>query len=343
MADIFISYASQDRKIANALADILSQQGWSVWWDRKIPAGKRFAQTIEKAIADARCLIVLWSLSSVGSDWVGDEADEGRSRGILIPVLIEDIRPPMGFRRIHTADLSGWKGGAHDHELKKLLADIAAMTGSPGDGNKTPGTKPVTPPALQGILGLVKPLPSPGQTTATLRPAVPATLQPTGEYVALCIRAYLIGEFRKEEGIDLNNDSFALYRLNEAADKAQKELSRLKQTRLYRPFITAETSGPKHLDMVLTRSKLWPLVIVSLHLTEEFRKDSGIDLQKDAMAVMRLVEAAGKALDALSASKTTTVVLPFVTADASGPLHLKVELTRSQIRQLTSRINWPKD
>ncbi|HZF77786.1 MAG TPA: molecular chaperone DnaK, partial [Acetobacteraceae bacterium] len=71
---------------------------------------------------------------------------------------------------------------------------------------------------------------------------------------------YLAEEFRKEQGIDLRGDKLALQRLKEAAEKAKIELSSSKQTEINLPFITADASGPKHLVMQLTRSKLEALV-----------------------------------------------------------------------------------
>jgi molecular chaperone DnaK len=71
---------------------------------------------------------------------------------------------------------------------------------------------------------------------------------------------WLADEFRKENGIDLRNDRMALQRLKEAAEKAKKELSSAMQTEINLPFITADASGPKHLTMTLTRSKLEQLV-----------------------------------------------------------------------------------
>jgi molecular chaperone DnaK len=74
------------------------------------------------------------------------------------------------------------------------------------------------------------------------------------------IMNWVADEFRKEQGIDLRQDRMALQRLTEAAEKAKVELSTTKQTEINLPFITADASGPKHLQMVLTRAKLEQLV-----------------------------------------------------------------------------------
>ena len=71
---------------------------------------------------------------------------------------------------------------------------------------------------------------------------------------------WIVGEFKKESGIDLGKDRMALQRLKEAAEKAKMELSTVKETDINLPFITADQSGPKHLVMKLTRSKFEQLV-----------------------------------------------------------------------------------
>jgi len=71
---------------------------------------------------------------------------------------------------------------------------------------------------------------------------------------------WLVGEFRKDQGIDLSGDKQALQRLTEAAEKAKIELSSLPQTNINLPFITADASGPKHLDITLTRADFERLV-----------------------------------------------------------------------------------
>ncbi|MBL6665318.1 MAG: molecular chaperone DnaK [Rickettsiales bacterium] len=70
------------------------------------------------------------------------------------------------------------------------------------------------------------------------------------------------------------------------------------------------------------------------HLTSEFKKDQGVDLSKDPMALQRLKEAAEKAKIELSSTQETDINLPYITADASGPKHLNIKLTRSKLEQL---------
>ncbi|MFP4349187.1 MAG: molecular chaperone DnaK [Desulfococcaceae bacterium] len=81
-----------------------------------------------------------------------------------------------------------------------------------------------------------------------------------GEDFDLLIIDYLADEFRKDQGIDLRNDKMALQRLKEAAEKAKMELSSSMETDVNLPFITADASGPKHLNVRLTRAKLEGLV-----------------------------------------------------------------------------------
>ncbi len=91
---------------------------------------------------------------------------------------------------------------------------------------------------------------------------------------------YLADEFKKDQGIDLRNDKMALQRLKEAAEKAKIELSSSMETDINLPFITADASGPKHLTMKLTRSKLENLVGDLIERTSEpcrtALKDAGL-------------------------------------------------------------------
>ena len=131
MSDIFISYSRNDRSKAETLARALAEVGWSVWWDRNIPAGKDFAKVIEAALKDSKVAIVLWSEHSVGSRWVLTEADAAADRGILVPILIErNVDVPFAFRRIQAADLSEWDGNIEAPSFRSLVADITDRIGT---------------------------------------------------------------------------------------------------------------------------------------------------------------------------------------------------------------------
>jgi hypothetical protein len=130
MSDIFISYARADKDRAEHLAEAFSRQGWSVWWDREIPPGKSFDETIENALNSARCIIVLWSRDSVSSRWVKTEAAEGAERGILVPALIDKVQIPLEFKRIEAADLSDWQGDSPHSEFDQLLKTVASILGA---------------------------------------------------------------------------------------------------------------------------------------------------------------------------------------------------------------------
>lgn len=132
MADIFLSHTESDREQARRVAALLESVGWTVWWDRRIPAGETWRSVLEKALENMRCMVVLWSARSIESEWVYEEASEGRRLGKLVPVLIEDVRPPAGFREIQAADLSDWDGSREHEGMRMLLADLENLLGKSG-------------------------------------------------------------------------------------------------------------------------------------------------------------------------------------------------------------------
>lgn len=93
---------------------------------------------------------------------------------------------------------------------------------------------------------------------------------------------YLVNEFKKEQGIDLRNDSLAMQRLKESAEKAKIELSSAQQTDVNLPYITADSNGPKHLNIKVTRSKLESLVedlvLRSIEPLKVALKDAGLSI-----------------------------------------------------------------
>jgi hypothetical protein len=132
MADIFISYANEDRDAAARLARALESAGWTVWWDRRIPAGRTWRSVLQDALKEMRCMVALWSRDSVESPWVAEEAEEARKLGkTLVPILIQRVEPPIGFRAIQAADLIDWNGSPDDPAIKMLMADLESLLGKP--------------------------------------------------------------------------------------------------------------------------------------------------------------------------------------------------------------------
>ncbi len=110
MSDIFLSYDSHDIEIAKVLAAALELEGWTVFFDRKIPPGKTWRQFIGAEIDKCLCMVVAWSKHSIESDWVYEEADIAKKRNILVPILLDHVHPPLGFTSIQAANLVGWQG-----------------------------------------------------------------------------------------------------------------------------------------------------------------------------------------------------------------------------------------
>ncbi len=127
--EIFISYDNSDRERVRKLVAFLEGSGLSVWWDKRIPPGKTFHEVIEQAIGSAKCVIVVWSKESVKSRWVREEAEIGKEREILVPVLIDQIGLPIGFRSIQAARLLNWPEVQDEEQLNELLDSVKAILG----------------------------------------------------------------------------------------------------------------------------------------------------------------------------------------------------------------------
>ena len=127
------------------------------------------------------------------------------------------------------------------------------------------------------------------------------------------IMALLVEEFKKENGIDLSQDKLAKQRLKEAAEKAKIELSTLTQTTISLPFITADATGPKHLEYTLTRAKfesmISDLVEATLVCTRNALKDAG--LQKSDISNVVLVGGSTRVPCVVEALSKEIPVTPF--------------------------------
>ncbi|MFC2047349.1 molecular chaperone DnaK [Chloroflexota bacterium] len=105
---------------------------------------------------------------------------------------------------------------------------------------------------------------------------------------------WLCAEFKRDQGIDLKKDKMALQRLKEAAEKAKSELSTVPQTEVNLPFITADASGPKHLNITLTRAKLEQLVMDMVEKSLEPCKQALADAEKTAAQIDEVVLVGGQ-------------------------------------------------
>ena len=105
---------------------------------------------------------------------------------------------------------------------------------------------------------------------------------------------WLCDEFKRDQGIDLRKDKMALQRLKEAAEKAKSELSTVPQTEVNLPFITADASGPKHLNITLTRAKLEQLVMDMVEKSLEPCKQALTDAGKKAPQIDEVVLVGGQ-------------------------------------------------
>jgi TolB-like protein len=126
---VFVSYARADKAKVVAVITGLTAAGYDVWWDGLIEAGEAFARTIEQRLNAVEVVIVAWSKTSVNSDWVRDEAAQGRDRKRLVAVSLDGSEPPLGFRQYHSLDLSKWNGGASNASFTSLLRAIEAAMG----------------------------------------------------------------------------------------------------------------------------------------------------------------------------------------------------------------------
>jgi hypothetical protein len=138
MADIFLSYKRTDRDRVAPIVALLEARGWTVWWDTRIDAGEQWDEVIEREVADASCVVAVWSFQSVNSRWVRIEASEGLERGILVPVLVDAAKPPLEFKRVQAIDLTGWRGDAEEDCATMLVGAVAKLLGEFGAAAPSP-------------------------------------------------------------------------------------------------------------------------------------------------------------------------------------------------------------
>ena len=130
-ADVFVSYSREDLPRVKPLVGMLEAQGWSVFWDRQILPGQQWSNLLAEKLAAAKAVVVVWSRSSVQSEWVKAEAMEARERGILVPVRIDPTPIPLPFGLIQTADLDPAKRGEAEETLHLLMTHLSHLIALP--------------------------------------------------------------------------------------------------------------------------------------------------------------------------------------------------------------------
>lgn len=149
MSDIFISYAKEDKNRVKSLAHALERRGWSVWWDERIPAGQSYEEFIEKALKTAKSVVVVWTKTSVKSQWVKNEAKRGLRRNVLIPVmLLEEVEIPLEFEHLQAAHLMDWHPDQDHAGFDQFVGDLVHVIGasSNAEGHRPAVAKGQEPP-----------------------------------------------------------------------------------------------------------------------------------------------------------------------------------------------------
>jgi serine/threonine-protein kinase len=129
VADLFVSYKSEDRARVAPLVAALEADGIALWWDAHLGGGSAWRDEIERNLNAAKCVLVVWSTRATGPDgsFVRDEATRASRRGVYLPVRIDPVEPPLGFGETQALTLTGWKGERTDPRYQAVLAAARAV------------------------------------------------------------------------------------------------------------------------------------------------------------------------------------------------------------------------
>jgi TolB-like protein len=146
LPDIFLSYSRDDQATARRFAEGFEREGFSVWWDAALNAGEAYDEVTEKALIEAKAVVVLWSKRSVASRWVRAEATQANENKALVPVMIEPCKRPIMFELTQTADLSHWKGDRSDKAWQSYVAAVRLFVERGGPTRELPQPPISVPP-----------------------------------------------------------------------------------------------------------------------------------------------------------------------------------------------------
>jgi hypothetical protein len=174
VANVFVSYARRDRDRVVALVSALEHEGLSVWWDPNLVPGKRFRDIISRELEAADSVVVVWTAASILSDYVQDEAEEARERGVLVPILLEPVKPPTGFRQVQAADLSQWTGSGQHPEFRVLLSAVHTLVRAA----QAEAAEPRAEPGPAERAASLAPSPAPSEAPAAAAPETASSAPP---------------------------------------------------------------------------------------------------------------------------------------------------------------------
>lgn len=178
MARIFLSYAHEDQAAAKRIVDALAREGLEAWWDHDIPPGRTWDEMIGARIDSADIVIVLWSKRSIASNFVKEEAQIALDAGKLLPLKIDDVEPPIGFRRLQAANLSGWRDDPGHGQWRVALSEIQRRLGDAPAPRVAPRRRSIRLAALgvvvlaaAGLFAAATNVPAPRHIRVAVEPA----------------------------------------------------------------------------------------------------------------------------------------------------------------------------
>jgi hypothetical protein len=148
MVDVFISYSREDRAAVARLAGAVEAAGYDVWWDDDLPPHMSYGDVITAKIGAAKAAIVVWSKSSVQSEWVRAEADVARNQKKLIQTALDNVMPPLPFNQIQFAEMGDWQGEPDHPGWRKVKASLSELCGPRDQATTAAAPVMATGPAM---------------------------------------------------------------------------------------------------------------------------------------------------------------------------------------------------
>jgi len=153
VADIFISYAHVDSDKVREIVQHLEREGLTVWWDIALRSGDHYGDVIENELAQAKCVLAVWSRNARNSTWVKAEASLANDAQKLVQVVLHrDVKPPLPFNIVHFEPILGGPS-EKDENWVQLLSAVRARVGGAA-AERAPAKAP-SPIDVSTILSLL--------------------------------------------------------------------------------------------------------------------------------------------------------------------------------------------